>query len=146
MLCVLSLYISGGTYNLKYSTSAKDCQLSESCFKPKFFPKGEASSDNSRTATTTTVWSRLSDSLRNFSLQFYLLQSFCRKFAETKSPKKYVLAFYAQLTDKLHRSPSNLSDIGGLWANIHHTLLTIAETVYGFECSPQRNPLQSAIT
>ena len=39
----------------------------------------------------------------------------------------------AQLSDKLRRSLSNLSDIGGLWAKISHS------TVLGFERPPQRN-------
>ena len=34
-------------------------------------------------------------------------------------------AFSAQLSDKLRRSLSNLSDIGGLWANISHSLQLI---------------------
>ena len=47
--------------------------------------------------------------------------------------------FFAQLSDKLRCSPSNLSDIGGLWPNISHSLRTSAETVLGFERPPQRN-------
>ena len=35
-------------------------------------------------------------------------------------------AFSAQLSDKFRRSPSNLSDIGGLWVNICHLLRTTA--------------------
>ena len=41
---------------------------------------------------------------------------------------------------QLRRSPlSNLSDIGGLWVNISHSLRTTAETVLSFERPPQRN-------
>ena len=45
-------------------------------------------------------------------------------------------AFSAQLSDQLRRSPSNLRDIGGLWAN---SLRITAETDLGFERPPQRN-------
>ena len=36
-------------------------------------------------------------------------------------------------------SLSNVSDIGGQWTNISHSLRTTAETVLGFERPPQRN-------
>ena len=48
-------------------------------------------------------------------------------------------ALSVQLSDKLRRSPSNISDIGGLLANISHSLHTNAETVLGFECIVENN-------
>ena len=48
-------------------------------------------------------------------------------------------AFSAQLSDKLRRSLSNISDIGGLLANISHSLRTTAENVPWFERRPQGN-------
>ena len=45
----------GSFFPKENSTSAKDYQHSESCTYRKFFPKGEASSDNSRTAIKTTT-------------------------------------------------------------------------------------------
>ena len=44
-------------------------------------------------------------------------------------------AFSAQLSDKPRRSPY-LSDIGGQWAYISHSLRTSAETVLGYERHP----------
>ena len=44
-------------------------------------------------------------------------------------------AFSVQLSDRLRRSPSNISDIGGQWANISHSCTT-AETVLSFERHP----------
>ena len=50
--------------------------------------------------------------------------------------QKTAEAFFAQLSDKLRRSPPNLTDIGGLWAIISNALRTIAETVLGFGRPP----------
>ena len=53
--------------------------------------------------------------------------------------QRTVEAFSAHFSDKLCRSPSNLSDIGELWANISHSLRTTAETVLCFQRPPHRN-------
>ena len=70
----------------------------------------------------------------------YARSSALRKLDAKKVRKQRTAeAFSAQLFDKLRRLRSNLNDIGGLWADIFHSLRITAETVLGFERPPQRN-------
>ena len=48
-------------------------------------------------------------------------------------------SFSAQLSDKLRQPQSSPNDIGGLRANISHSLRAAAEAVVGFERPPKRN-------
>ena len=54
-----------------------------------------------------------------------------------RTSQKTAEAFSAKLSDKLHRSPTDLSDIGELWDFIPSR--TTAAAVLGFERPPQRN-------
>ena len=46
-------------------------------------------------------------------------------------------SFSAQLSEKLRQPQSSPDDIGGLWANISHSLRAAADAVVGFERPPK---------
>ena len=52
--------------------------------------------------------------------------------------QRTAVSFSAQLSYKVRQPQSSPDDIGGLWANISHSLRAAAEAVVGFERPPKR--------
>ena len=77
----------------------------------------------------------------NLDSDYYLVAAKFRLRISASRSARFSAAetFSTQLSDKLRRSPYNLSNIGRLWTNISHSFRTSAETALGFERPPHRN-------